>query len=78
MAGRFDATGYLSPHSDVAAHLVFTHQMHMMNLITRVGWQTRVVRADQGPEAARTTAAARPWSSWTICCSWTSRGCRRR
>ena len=48
MAGRFDTAGYLSPHSDVAAHLVFTHQMHMMNLITRMGWQTRVARADQG------------------------------
>ena len=58
MQGRFDATGYLSPHSDVAAHLVFAHQMHMVNLLTRVGWQTRVARADQGAEAARATAAA--------------------
>ena len=58
LEGRFDATGYLSPHSDVAAHLVFTHQMHMMNLLTRVGWQTRVARADQGLDAARAAAAA--------------------
>ena len=55
---RFDRTGYLSPHSDVAALLVFGHQMHMMNLITRIGWQTRVALADQGVEGARAAAAA--------------------
>jgi len=58
MAGRFEPEGYLSLHSDVAAHLVFTHQMHMMNLITRVGWQTRTARADGAPDAARSLAAA--------------------
>jgi hypothetical protein len=58
MAGRFDSSRYLSPHSDVAAHLVFTHQMHMMNLLTRLGWQTRVALADQGAEAARRVAAS--------------------
>jgi hypothetical protein len=55
---RFDRTGYLSPRSDIAALLVFGHQMHMMNLITRVGWQTRVALAEQGADAARATAAA--------------------
>jgi hypothetical protein len=58
MAERFDTGGYLSLHSDVAAHLVFTHQMHMMNLITRVGWQTRAALADRAPDAARGIAAA--------------------
>jgi hypothetical protein len=58
LAGRFDASGYLSQHSDVAAHLVLTHQMRMMNLLTRLGWQTRVERADKGEEAAKATAAA--------------------
>ncbi len=58
MQGRFDAAGHLTPHSDIAAHLVFTHQMHMMNLITRIGWQTRVARADQGLDAARAAAAS--------------------
>jgi hypothetical protein len=57
MAGRFDASGYLSPHSDVAAHLVFTHQMHMMNLLTRVGWETRAAIADEGSQAGRRVAA---------------------
>jgi hypothetical protein len=53
LAGRFDMAGYLSPHSDVAAHLVFTHQMHLMNLITRIGWQTRAAMADKAPTALR-------------------------
>ncbi|HET9268968.1 MAG TPA: hypothetical protein VFO31_12420 [Vicinamibacterales bacterium] len=53
LAGRFDTAGYLTPHSDVAAHLVFSHQMHMMNLITRIGWQTRAALADKTPTAVR-------------------------
>jgi len=39
--GRFDTSAYLSPHSDVVALMVFNHQMAMMNLITRVGFETR-------------------------------------
>jgi hypothetical protein len=38
----FDAGGYLTPHSDVAALLVFEHQMQMMNLLARLGWEARV------------------------------------
>ena len=33
--------GYLSPGSDIVALMVFDHQMHMNNLLTRVGWETR-------------------------------------
>lgn len=40
--GRFDARAYPSAHSDIVALMVFQHQMHMMNLITRVGWEARV------------------------------------
>jgi hypothetical protein len=39
--GKFDTSAYLSPHSDVVALMVFDHQMAMMNLITRVGFETR-------------------------------------
>src|SRR5262249_31358655 len=38
---RFDTSHYLYPYSDVGALMVFDHQMHMMNLITRVGWEAR-------------------------------------
>ena len=40
--GKFDTTGYLSPHSDIVALMVFTHQMHLMNLLARIGWEARV------------------------------------
>jgi hypothetical protein len=48
--GRFDATGYPSAHSDIAALLVFDHQMRMMNLLSRVNWESRV--AGRVPDAA--------------------------
>jgi hypothetical protein len=39
--GLFDADGYRTLTSDVAAHLVFTHQVGMTNLLTRASWQAR-------------------------------------
>jgi hypothetical protein len=41
LGGRFDTDAYISPYSDVVALMVFEHQMHMMNLLTRIGWQAR-------------------------------------
>ncbi|MEO8100754.1 MAG: hypothetical protein ABI811_23855 [Acidobacteriota bacterium] len=38
---KFPVDRYLSPYSDAAALLVFDHQMHLMNLITRMNWETR-------------------------------------
>jgi hypothetical protein len=43
LKGRLDAGPYLSPYSDVVALLVFEHQARMMNLLTRVGWQARIL-----------------------------------
>jgi hypothetical protein len=40
----FDTTGYLTPHSDVVALMVFEHQMQLMNLLTRIGWDIRVAK----------------------------------
>ncbi len=51
--GRFDMTGYLSPHSDIVALMVLEHQAQMLNLITRLGWEARV-----GAEAQRPLASA--------------------
>src|SRR5579872_1982403 len=42
LEGKFDTTAYLSPYSDIAALMVFDHQMHMINLLTRMGWDTRL------------------------------------
>jgi hypothetical protein len=39
--GLFDADGYESMSSDIAALLVLSHQTHMTNLLTRAGWEAR-------------------------------------
>jgi hypothetical protein len=39
--GLFDADGYRTATSDIAALLVLSHQTHMTNLITRSGWEAR-------------------------------------
>jgi hypothetical protein len=46
LANRFDTQRYLSPHSDIVALLVFDHQMRMMNLLTRLGWESRILEHD--------------------------------
>ena len=51
--GRFDTDAYLSPHADIAALMVFDHQMRMMNLLTRAGWDIRVAAAQQQDVAAK-------------------------
>ena len=43
MEGRFDLEGYPTPYSDVVALMVLDHQVHMTNLIIRVGWEARRV-----------------------------------
>jgi hypothetical protein len=45
LSGRF-AVAYLTPYSDAVAHLVFEHQLEMMNVLTRVGWEFRVAEAE--------------------------------
>jgi hypothetical protein len=40
-AGLFDAAGYRALSSDIVAHLVFTHQTRMTNLLTRASWEAR-------------------------------------
>jgi hypothetical protein len=41
LEGKFDPQAYLSPYSDVAALMVFDHQVHMTNLLARTSWETR-------------------------------------
>jgi hypothetical protein len=57
---KFETAGYLSPHSDIAALMVFDHQMHMTNLLTRVGWEIRSALYDKRRDlAARLRDCAR-------------------
>jgi len=46
LTGRVDTNGYLSPGSDIVALLTFEHQTQMTNLITRLGWEARMVNYD--------------------------------
>jgi hypothetical protein len=55
LRSRFDTSRYLSPHSDVVALLVFDHQLRMMNLLTRIGWQARTLAHDSRSDAAIVT-----------------------
>ena len=56
VAGQFDLTGYPTPYSDVVALMVFDHQAHMTNILTRMGWEARVAVQ---PNAVRVRDAAR-------------------
>jgi hypothetical protein len=42
LAGQFDTKAFLSPYSDIVALMVLEHQTHMTNLLTRMGWETRL------------------------------------
>ena len=53
LEGRLDTTAYPSPFSDIVSLMVFDHQMHMMNLLTRVGWEARVAIHDNQLEMTR-------------------------
>jgi len=55
---RFEAGRYVSPHSDIVALLVFEHQMRMTNLLTRIGWETRLARQAPRSDAAAIVARA--------------------
>jgi hypothetical protein len=57
LAGRLDTAGYLSPHSDIVALLVFEHQLRMMNLLTRAGWEARILAAGGGSATSRSLDA---------------------
>ncbi len=60
--GRFDTQAYVTPYSDVVALMIFEHQMHMINLFTRLGWEVRVAEGgEEGPprgKAAKVVQAA--------------------
>lgn len=47
LKSKFDTGAYLSPHSDITALMVLEHQTRMQNLITRVGYETRMALHQQ-------------------------------
>ena len=42
LAGRVDTSGYLEDSSDLIALMTLEHQTRINNLLTRLGWETRV------------------------------------
>jgi hypothetical protein len=59
LGDRFEVAAYPSPHSDIAALMVFDHQMRMMNLLARVGWEARVTETRGGKVASTAREMAR-------------------
>ena len=57
MTSAPETRGYLSPFSDISSLLVFDHQMHAINLLTRLNWEARVASAEG--RAAASDAAVR-------------------
>src|SRR5262249_8852640 len=53
-----DTAGYAAKTSDVVALMVLDHQTHMMNLITRTGWEARLAAAGDPKQIARLGEAA--------------------
>jgi hypothetical protein len=51
--GIFDTSPYLSNVSDVVALMTLEHQVHMANLITRIGWDTRIAASEGKLDASR-------------------------
>jgi hypothetical protein len=60
LSKKFNVAPYLSPHSDIVAHLVQAHQTQMHNLITLTNYQTRLALY---AEATRDKAVGQPANS---------------
>ena len=58
MTSAPETRGYLSPFSDISSLLVFDHQMHAINLLTRLNWEARVASAEGRVASAERPAAA--------------------
>ena len=53
LEGKVDTSGYASAASDIVALLIFDHQMRMMNLLTRLGWEVRVAEYEHRLDLTR-------------------------
>jgi hypothetical protein len=47
-----ETRGYLSPTSDIVTLLAFDHQMHAINLLTRLNWESRIAAANGAADVA--------------------------
>ena len=58
LGSEFDVAGFPAQTSDVVAMMVLDHQAHMMNLITRTGWEARLAQNGDAKQLARVQEAA--------------------
>lgn len=57
LEGKCNPKTRLTPYSDIAALLVFEHQVRMMNLLTHAGWESRIALAETHSLTERARAA---------------------
>ena len=50
--GFFDTSRYLAPTSDIVALMTLEHQVRMTNLLTRIGWDARIMQQERKTDAA--------------------------
>jgi hypothetical protein len=60
LEGQFDLEGYPTKYSDVVALMVLEHQTHMTNLITRMGWETRLAASRERTAEPLPRSPSRP------------------
>jgi len=53
---KFDTSKYLAPTSDIVALMTLEHQTRMTNLMTRIGWDTRIAQHDNKLDGAHFNA----------------------
>ncbi len=58
LGAEFDTAGFPATTSDVVALMVLDHQAHMMNLITRTGWEARLAQNGNVAQLTRVDEAA--------------------
>ncbi len=63
LSTRFDLRPYLSKHSDVAAHLVLTHQAHIHNLLTKLNLETQSALYEERELNRELKEEGRKWES---------------
>lgn len=58
---RVDVSAYPKNTSDISALMVFDHQGHAMNLLTRLGWEARVAAAEGRADFSKGELRALAW-----------------
>lgn len=66
LSSKFDVKTYPSPHSDIVALMVLNHQAHMINLLTRLGWESRIAFDQNRSRQARVTDIAHQFVDYLL------------